>query len=221
MNAFGIGDIVTLRSHPLFNGTPQKIKEFPAQVPPLMLIKEVIFEREDKKKIYSDVIEKAQIADLVKYVCVFFNANKSEFVEKEIYHSFLDSYLKLKYYRKEETENGKKIIQIKKLIEEVADYKKAEDYDFGKRIQFKTKKLEHRKSYSNSFERVPGTSFQTPDFILSGIKNEEQKDLFFQDSKPKRLMTKQSYKVMWFNHAQQKFSEHYLPKEFFVENLEI
>lgn len=220
MNVFKIGAIVTIKSHPLLSSTPKRINEFPAQVPPLMLIKEVIFEKEDKKKVFSNEIEKAQIADVVKYVCVFFNANKSEFVEKEVYHSLLKSYLELKYYR--EPDKDKKKIDIdKQLITEVSNYTLVSDYLYGKRVQFKTKKLEHRKSYSTSSERVPGSSFQTPDFILSGIKNEEQKDLFFQDGKPKRHITKQSYKVMWFNHVQQKFSEHYLPKEFFVEDLEI
>ncbi|WP_346881514.1 hypothetical protein [uncultured Algibacter sp.] len=220
MKTFNIGDIVTIKSHPLLSSIPKKINEFPSQVPPLMLVKEVVFEKEDKKKVFSDVIEKAQIADLVKYVCVFFNANKSEFVEKEIYHTLLESYRKLNYYRIVDKDDNKIKLE-KQLIPEVEKYILVSDYLYGKRIQFKTKKLEHRKSYSNSFEKVPGTSFQTPDFILSGIKEEEQKDLFFLDGKPKRKVSKLLYKVMWFNHIQQKFSEHYLPKKFFVENLEI
>ncbi|MCL5128620.1 hypothetical protein [Algibacter sp. L4_22] len=82
--------------------------------------------------------------------------------------------------------------------------------------------MEHRKSYDGHvLEKIPGTSFQSPDFILSGIKNEEQKDLFNSDGKPKKNISSQSYKVMWFNHLQQKFSEEYLPKEFFVEGLEL
>lgn len=221
MSVFKIGDIVTIKSHPLLSSSTKKINEFPSQVPPLMLIKEVLYEKDDRKKVFSDVIDKAQIADLIKYVCVFFNANKSEFVEKEIYHSFLESYLNLKYY-KESEKNKKKVYTLdKKLIDEVSDYKLVVDYEYGMRVQFKTKKLEHRKSYSTFSERVPGTSFQTPDFILSGIKYEEQKDLFFQDGKPKKDITKVSYKVMWFNHIQQKFGEYYLPKKFFVKGLEI
>jgi hypothetical protein len=220
MNTFKVGDIVTLKSHPLLTETPKKINEFPAQVPPLMLIKEVIFEKEDKKILYSDVIEKAQIADLVKYVCVYFNSNKSEFEEKVIYQSLVVSYEKLKYFRKEEDKDGTQKSE-KQLIEEVLDYKSVDNYVFGKRVQFKTKKLEHRKSYSNYFEKVPGVSFQTPDFVLSGVKNEDKKDLFFSDGKPKRIISDLIYKVMWFNHFQQKFSEQYLPKEFFVEDLEL
>ncbi|MDN3665713.1 hypothetical protein ACFFU1_17185 [Algibacter miyuki] len=219
MAVFKIGDIVTLKSHPLFSYVPKRIMEFPAHVPPLMLIKEVLYEKEDKKNLYSDVIEKAQIADVVKYVCVFFNANKSEFVEKTIYNSLIKSYLELKYYRKDESKSKSLTVD---LISEVLNYKSNFNYEFGKRVQFKTKKLEHRKSYDGHvLEKTPGPSFQSPDFILSGIKNEEQKDLFYTDGKPKRIISDQSFKVMWFNHLQQKFSEEYLPKEFFVEGLEL
>jgi hypothetical protein len=219
MTAFEISDIVTLKSHPLFSLSTKKINEFPAHVPPLMLIKEIIYERGDRKKVFSDNIKGAQIADLIKYVCVFFNANKSEFVEKEVYHNLLESYLKLRYYRI--PEEKKKIELDKQLIPEVLSYKHASDYLYGKKVQFKTKKLEHRKSYSTSYERIPGISFQTPDFLLSGIKHEEPKDLFYHNGEPKRVVSKLFYKVMWYNHVQQKFSEHFLPMEFFVEGLEI
>jgi hypothetical protein len=221
MTVFKIGDIVTIKSHPLFSVLPKKINEFPSQVPPLMLIKEILYEKADKKKIYSDEIKNAQVADLVKYNCTYFNANKSVFEEKTIYHSILEIYSKLKYYRVEEKGEKKIAVSDKKLIKEVLTYKDVKNYEYSKRVQFKTKKLEQRKSYSTFTERIPGSSFQTPDFILVGVKNEDIKDLFYPDGKPKRLVSKQSFKVMWFNHFQQKFSEEYLPKEFFVEGLDI
>lgn len=65
------------------------------------------------------------------------------------------------------------------------------------------------------------TSFQTPDFLLSGIKNHAQTDLFYSDGSPKRVITSQLFKVIWFNHFQQKYSEYLLPKEFFVKNLSL
>ncbi|MEW4924724.1 hypothetical protein [Algibacter sp. 2305UL17-15] len=222
MDIFNIGDIVTLKSHPLFrvgkNKTPQKISEFSAQVPPLMLIKEVVFENKETKTQFDDKIEGSRIADLVKYSCVYFNANKSEFVEKTIYHSFLQSYKELKYFKKEKTEKPKDSID---LITEVSSYIPVLNYEYGKQVQFKTKKLEHRKSYALNNEKISGTSFQTPDFIVSGIRNEEQKDLFYPNREPKRIVCKQLFKVIWFCHFQQKFSEYFLPKEFLVEGLEI
>jgi len=217
---FQVGDIVALNSHPLFK-SHSKIIEFSAQVPPIMLIKEIFYEDSKKKKIYSESLGgDYKIADLIKYTCVYFNANKSEFAEVFVYETFLKSYLDLKYYRKvEDEENVKKIEEDKQLIGEVASYSLITNYEFGKVIQFKTKKLEHRKSYDNNTEKITNSSFQTPDFILSGIKQEINTDLFYQDGTPKRVISSNFIKVTWFNHFQQKNSEQYLPIEFFVENI--
>lgn len=192
---FNIGDIVTLKSHPLFNEKVKKIGEFPAHVPPLMLIKEVFVESEEKKRIYSEVLAEMQIADLVKYTCVYFNANKSEFQEKVVYQSFLRIYSDLKYYREVGKDEKKKIELYKQLIPEVLKYKRVKKYEYGAKVQFKTKKLEQRKSYLGNFERVPGVSYQTPDFLLSGIKNEDQADLFYPDGNIKRKIPTQLYRA--------------------------
>lgn len=213
---FAIGEIVTLKSHPLNSEKPNKIIEFPSQVPPLMLVKEIFFEDIEKKKLFSSEIEKAQIADYIKYNCVFFNANKSEFQEKIIYHSLLVIYLKLEFFKdgadkKSETEV--------KLVDEVISYDLLSDYIYGDVVQFKTKKLEHRKSYDGNNERIRVTSNQTPDFVVSGIKKNEQLDLFYLNGKNKKIIPLTLFKVMWFNPFQQKFSEYFLPKEFFVKNL--
>ena len=215
---FEIGDIVTLKSHPLFR-PHAKIKEFSSQVPPLMLVKEVHFENKKNIKNFSEEMPETQISDNIKYVCVFFNASKSQFEEKMIYRSFLKPYLDLKYINRvdENKDENKKI----DLIPEVATYKQA-IYKYGMAVQFKTKKLEHRKSYDvNNNEKTINISFQTPDFILSGTKKEAQIDLFYSDGSSRKIITEQLYKVIWYNHMQQKFSEHFLPKEFFVTGLEI
>ncbi len=217
---FNVGDIVALKSHPLFKDH-QKIIEFSAQVPPLMLVKEIFYEDVKKKKIFSEELgADFQIADLIKYTCIYFNANKSEFVEIFIYESFLESYTKLKYFKEiVENEFAKKTIEDKLLIEEVSTYGQISKYEYGKVVQFKTKKLEQRKSYDGNSEKIANSSFQTPDFLLSGIKNENINDLYYFDGKPKKVTSKQLFKVIWFNHFQNKYSEFYLPKEFFVENI--
>lgn len=208
---FEIGDIVAIKSHPLFRDHHQII-EFPAQTSPLMLVKEIFYEDEQKKKTHSEESGN-KIASLKKCTCVYFNANKSEFVEVTIYIDLLKKYNDLKYYRKDR--DTYEDIDLT-LIEEVKSYVLA-DYNYGEVVQFKTKKLEHRKSYVNNNEKISNISFQTPDFVLSGIKEEINKDLFYSNGKFKRKVSNVLFKVMWFNHFQQKFSEQYLPKEFFVE----
>ncbi|MFK7048781.1 hypothetical protein [Flavobacterium columnare] len=208
---FEIGDIVAIKSHPLFRDH-NKIIEFPAQTSPLMLVKEIFYEDEHKKKTHSEESGN-KIASLEKCTCVYFNANKSEFVEVTIYSDLLKKYNDLKYYRKVK-ENNENIDLT--LIDEVKSYVLA-DYNYGEVVQFKTKKLEHRKSYQDNNEKISNISFQTPDFVLSGIKEENNKDLFYSNGNIKRKVSNVLFKVMWFNHYQQKFSEQYLPKEFFVE----
>ncbi|MBU3012399.1 hypothetical protein KO506_13375 [Polaribacter vadi] len=221
-NKFEIGDIVTLNSHPLFVNNFKKISEFPGLVPPLMIVKEVFFERKENKKVFSSDIENAQIADLIKYNCVYFNANKSEFCEKVIYESFLRTYKELKYYRVKDKEgNDIKIPKEKQLIPEVLNYNVLTDYNYGEVIQFKTKKLEHRKSYENSFEKLPGISYQTPNFIVSGLKKQTQEDLFYNNGGKKKIVPSKLLKVTWFNHFQNKMCEHFLPFCFFVKELKI
>lgn len=169
---FEIGQIVTLKSHPLFR-EHMKIIEFSAQVPPLMLVKEIFYEDEKKKKMFNEELgSDFQIADSIKYICVYFNSNKSEFVEVSLYESVLKSYNELKYFKEIEEEKKTRFIEDKLLIDEVEDYLLIDKYEFGKVVQFKTKKLEHRKSYDGNSEKIVNNSFQTPDFVLSGIKNE-------------------------------------------------
>ncbi|MGH1384112.1 hypothetical protein [Kordia sp.] len=217
-NKFGIGDIVTLKSHPL-KRDHSKIKELSLLVPPLMLVKEVQFEDQKNKKIFSEEIENAKVSDIIKYVCIYFCANTSKFEEKTLYESFLISYSELNFYK--ELDKEKKPEKDIELIPEVSTYYSDFDYKYGKTIQFKTKKLEHRKSYIKNNEYLKNSSFQTPDFVLSGIKKEPQEKLFYPNGDKKRIVSDIFYKVMWFNYVHQKFSEEYFPKEFFVEGLEI
>ncbi|QYS85481.1 hypothetical protein JJC03_09610 [Flavobacterium oreochromis] len=157
--SFIIGDIVAIKSHPLFRNH-HKIIEFPAQTSPLMLVKEVFYEDEQKKKVYCEETGN-QISGLSKCTCIYFNANKSEFIEVVIYSELLEKYDKLKYNKENEANNSGTT-----LVEEVESYNDA-DYKYGSVIQFKTKKLEHRKSYDNNNEKISNISFQTPDFVLS------------------------------------------------------
>jgi len=215
--SYNIGDIVTIKSHPLLKNFTLKNNKLPC--PPLLLIKEVLFENK-KKKLFSDEIPKAKIADNLKYICVYFNDKKSEFVEITLYHSYLASYKDLKFDR-ELDETGNKTKSKISLIEEVKDYS-IKKYKFGRLTQLKTCKLESRKKIQYKKKRkIRNYLYATPDFVLTGIKREVTDGLFYDDRKPKRKVSEIMYKVMWFNHIQNKFSEKYLPKEFFIEPLDL
>jgi hypothetical protein len=60
-------------------------------------------------------------------------------------------------------------------------------------------------------------NYISPDFVLSGYKKETYTDLFYGNGKPKRKVSTEFVKVKWFNPIQQKFSEQYLPIEFFID----
>ncbi len=208
VNAFNIGEIVTLKSHPLLESYTPKNNE--KQFPPLLLIKEALVENK-KKKLFSDEIPKAKIADNLKYICIYFNDKKSEFVEVALYHAYLSNYMNLKFNR-ELDEDGKETKSETNLIDEVKGYEPVK-YEFGALAQLKTCKLENRNKYCKIF--------CSPNFILTGIKREISDGLFYYDGKPKRKVSEIFYKVMWFNHYQNKFSEKYLPNEFFIEPLDL
>jgi hypothetical protein len=219
---FNIGDLVTFKTHPLLYDL--YIKGDGKLVPPIMIVKEVIFENKDKK-VFDDVSGN-QISDKIKYICVHFDDNKSEFIESHLYHSQLESFKKLKIAKLEEK---KQLGGYIPLIEEVLNYPKF-NYEFGKIVYFKTKKIEaFKKRESSKMEvNVNGkeekkktrhyvVNYITPDFVICGYKKEAYNDLFYNNGKPKRKASTDFIKVKWFNSMQQKFSEQYLPIEFFID----
>ncbi len=213
ISTFYIGDIVTLKSHPLFKD--YMTNTFSKQAPPLMLVKEVYFEN-NKKRIFSEEVKGAKISDKIKYNCVYFDDIKSEFVEAFIYQSALlkiDKDCDMKFFRIKNS-NDKETESDLKILEEIEKYESVV-YEYGKSVMFKTSKLESRKRIFGSI--LP--SFSSPDFILYGIKKENMSCLFYEDGEPKKQVSEIFYKVMWYNHKQQKFSQECLPKEFFIEPL--
>ncbi|MEH6407670.1 MAG: hypothetical protein V7767_10335 [Leeuwenhoekiella sp.] len=209
MNIYKIGDIVTLKSHPLTISFQPDYESFSDQFPPLMVIKDITIE-DERKKIYSSAITDAQIASQIKYKCIYFNEHKSSFEEAILYQNFLVSYSDLHFIKK----NKDKPDDYKTLIQEVANYQTS-NYEFGKIVQFKTAKLESRKIILNSF-KYP--TFRCPELVITGLKEEEEKNSFYEkDGTPKRIVPSILYKVTWFNQVHDKFSEHYLPKESLIE----
>lgn len=220
VNPFKIGDIVTLKSHPLAFQENGEIEASVNQIPPFMCVKEIHIDK--KKQIYSQDIEKAKIGDNIKYLCVYFNQHRMIFEEKFIYHEMLLPLAKVTFHSKMEKEGEDQT----KLIDETESYKAA-NYQFGKRVFFKTYKLEKRKKFktagldSNSSTKTILTH-TSPAFILDGYKKNDQKSIY--NPKNGELIKKCSeelHKVLWYNSYQEKFSEEYLPKEFLTDDSRI
>lgn len=224
INAFKVGDIVTFKTHPLFYNS--YIKGDGKYVPPIMIIKEVFFENK-KKKTFEEVSKK-EIAELIKYVCVYFDDNKSEFLEVHLYEKMLESFKKLKFSNVN-SNNGD---DISALITEISNYPEKPEYVYGQILYFKTKKLEILKKRSSikitkdksdkdqiSVKEIIQyvVNYATPDFVTCGFKIEEHKDLHYKDGSNKRLVSTESVKIKWFNPINNKFSEYYLPIEFFTD----
>jgi hypothetical protein len=224
-NKFYVGDIVTFRSHPLFDQL--RIKGDSRYVPPIMIVNEVHFETKQKK--IADESTGKIIAERIKYICTYFDDNKGEFIDVHLYEGMLRTFDDLKFERI--NNDGKNIGDYTSLKEEVKSYS-IPNYEYGKIINFKTKKLEIYKkrtskkitvnesgnigSIKESLQYV--VNYATPEFVICGFKIEHHTDLFYGDGKKKRLASKKFFKVKWFNPFQQKFSEQYLPEEFFTDD---
>jgi len=228
-NKFELGEIVTFKTHPLLYDL--HIRGDGKLVPPFMVVKEVYFE--DKKKKIVDVSNGKKIAERIKYTCIFFDDNKNEFKEIVIYESMLVNYSKFFIARMDgEKPIYKEGIETKiSLIEEVSKYANPK-YEYGNIVYFRTKKLEIlKKRISVKKEKIKGESeqkeketiqhvvnYSTPEFVLCGYKEENVEDLFYPNGNKKKIISKELFKVKWFNAYQMKFSEQYLPMECFIDS---
>lgn len=227
-NKFEVGDLVVLKTHPLLETF--RIKGDSIYVPPIMMIKEVFIENKSKKIIEEETGNR--VADRVKYTCCYFNNSKSEFTEAIVYETMIDSFENLKIERIDNKYDIHK--DSKTIIKEINSYKPLE-YEYGKKVRFKTKKIEiYKKRSSKKFpiksdgeidkENVKEivqyvVNYSSPDFLLSGVKNNDITDLYYSENKPKRLVSKRLYKIKWFNPVLHKFSEQYLPSEFLTDEM--
>lgn len=215
---YKIGDIVTIKSHPMAYQPNGEIDSYIGHIPPLMCVKEIHVEKTKEK--YSKEFKKHQVAEEVKYVCTYFNQQKSNFENKHIYQEVLISFENLIFFRKNELDEGNRV----KLIDETLEYTTA-NYAYGETVYFKTYKLEKRKSSKKLGVNVKNNKLIThtsPAFILCGITQNDNENIY--DSKNGELRRKGSdilYKVLWYNSYQEKFSEEYLPKEFFTNDSRI
>lgn len=214
---FKIGEVVTLKSHPLAFQENGEIDSYVNHIPPFMCVKEIHIEK--NKQIYSKEIEEAQIADNIKYLCVYFNQHRTIFEEKFIYHEMLVSLKDVTFHREEDGFNEDEM----KLIEETANYKPP-IYQFGKRVFFKTYKLEKRKKFKRiGHDKKSSTktflTHTSPAFVLNGCKINDQKAMYnAKNGELQRQCFEEFFKVLWYNSYQEKFSEGYFPSCFFTDD---
>lgn len=227
-NQFGIGDIVTFKTHPLLYD--RYIKGDGKLVPPFMVVKEVYFE--DNKKKVVDTNNGKTIAERIKYTCIFFDDNKSEFKTVVVYETMLNGFKNF-YISRMDGEKKEEDSDYDSVIDEVSKYKDS-SYLYGNIVYFKTKKLEILKKRSSvknesitkesddpiiekreTFQYV--VNYATPEFVLCGYKEELGEDLFYPNGSKKKIISKILYKVKWFNSNQMKFSEDFLPMECFID----
>ena len=224
---FGVGSMVTSKTHPLLD--EWRIRGDGKYVPPIMMVKEVFIES-DKKQVCDEETGKT-IAERVKYVTVYFDDNRSEFIESTIYESMLVTFENLKIERI--SDDGDVYRDSKDLIEEINSYK-VPIYKYGKIVRFRTKKIEIYKKRSS--KKIPSSNgiiekekiktiiqyvvnYATPDFVICGFKINDVKTSYTYDGEIKRKVALNLLKVKWFNPIQNKFSEIYLPEEFFTDNM--
>lgn len=216
-NIFKIGDIVTLKTHPLAFQENGEIDGYVNHIPPFMCIKEIHMEK--KKQVYSKEIKEVKIADNIKYLCVYFNQHRMIFEEKFIYHEMLISLKETTFHREDKESEP----DHTKLIDETSQYKTAK-YEFGKRVFFKTYKLEKRKKFKNAGHEKKSTTktfltHTSPALILSGYKLNDQKAIYNpKNGELQRQCSEEFFKVLWYNSYQEKFSEEYLSSEFFTDD---
>ena len=216
---FKIGDIVVLKSHPLlFNNS---IQEYYKLTSPILIVKEINRESKDKNN-YSGEYENAQISDFIRYNCTYFDPEISSFKDMLIYESLITSFDKLLFHSNSQDSQ-------ETLIKEVNGYRTA-DYNYGDIVSLKTQKLEILKKYGKPIliedenEKKKSKQkkitelvskifppFTSPNFILSGIVNNEKNGV-----PKKKKVAKTLFKVSWYNGKDKKLSHELLPKNFFV-----
>ena len=207
---FKIGDIVTLKSHPLLKKGKYIIGDGKL-VPPFMVITELFCENK-KKRTHSEELGK-KIADLKKYTCVFFDDNRTEFKEAHLYESELHKYQSKNKISDEFYKFGKEVSFITNEIE--INKKRKSIKTTITTFENKDKKTETKESEVTTIQNI--VNFSSPKFVLSGIKNNDITNEFYPNGDIRKEVSKILYKVKWFNPNQMKFSEKYLPSECFTD----
>ncbi len=153
---FQIGELVVVKSYPLNN----PITGDPLSLPPIMVVCGI--EIENKKKKTHDNNHGQQIAEFVKYKLVWFDAKKSNFIEKIMYESFL-----MKYKFKD------KLTNIEYKFSEIAIFKTF-SFEINKKKESKSTRSNNVIAGDKKNDTVETTTitsivpFASPNFVMTG-----------------------------------------------------
>lgn len=202
---FQIGELVVVKSYPLNN----PITGDPLSLPPIMVVCGI--EIENKKKKTHDNNHGQQIAEFVKYKLVWFDAKKSNFIEKIMYESFL-----MKYKFKD------KLTNIEYKFSEIAIFKTF-SFEINKKKESKSTRSNNVIAGDKKNDTVETTTitsivpFASPNFVMTGLKINEEKDKFDDKGNATKIVPKHFIKIMWYNTQLQKYSEYELAENCLVK----
>jgi len=215
---FHIGDVVTLKSHPLSN----PLKTDVHAVPPAMVVVEVSKDK-GKDKVKYDSLKGVKIGGgLIKYRCVFYATQESKFKDFWFYPEVL----------KKVEKNNKEILTFelgKKVTLRTFDFENSKrkestvysrestinNTEEGNNPKKTTRKVE------NETTTVPLLTHLPPIMVISGFdKNTIDVPIFQANSQGEseciREISPYKIKCMWYNPIEAKFSEDwFIPEALF------
>ncbi|MCW0484759.1 hypothetical protein [Gaoshiqia sediminis] len=205
---YEIGQLVAIRNHPYFEileGNSNK-KNFSTRYVgntitcssdnfPLMIVKEYTQSIEKKMELNSENSTFSEISRLkTKYLCVWYDSKLGRFQEAWFYPESL--------------------VIFTGISDSIKDSELADISMFPIEVYLRTTIIERYKTIKNQARE--NDRFVSSSFLIKGKKTENQFEWINEKYDFKeRLISKTKIKVQWFNVAKGKYSEEWLPIEFF------
>ena len=198
---FQIGQLVAVTNHPYFKSVNEEIHYFGTLTVcssdnyPLMLVKEYIrsiLRKQDFDKSISEVNDKNYIED--KYLCSWYDSTLGKFQEA--------------WFRSD---------SLVSFPNQLLPHLNPNKSNLLKTVFLKTTIIERYKRINGSNNRM-NDRFVSSSFIVRDFKWENQCEWTHKElGHCEKLISKVNVKVQWFNVAKGKYSEEWLPIEFFQE----
>lgn len=194
-------------------GTLEEAPYYIFQNTPTMLIVEIQYDNSEKKVLYDTLLGN-QVAERMKYKCIWFSQSHFEFTEEWFYESHLKSYAEFKGSTSKETEKPKKETEKLNENDSISDRIKNFKFSDSYQVTLKNHEIEKGKNISH-FRNSYLPPFMT---IIKVEKNDIQaSQIYSLDLEGNRIQIKKTstYKVKckYYNPISNKFSEQWLIPE--------